>query len=522
MSPVGIPVLYAACWLDGVRRFDASQAADGGWDTITPAGTSTQWCSIDALVDAGATVVVAGNAAPASDPSGGFDPITGASFFSVFLTDDGDAAEPTWTSVCSGRPGEGTLANEDGGAGGETWWGYLPSTGGGSSDNRLGNMRFVPEQIRIDASNADLVHVVGTQGAFRFERATSIWYPSMVALGVTTNNTVHCDPAAAGRMVVTNTAHVCFVSTDAMVTARKNENPDAKLPNNGFAAAFETGASPSRVYLAVGEDANRKGAVFFKDDPSDFSDWVSLGRPAGTDQRPLGIAVRRLGTIVVVLAAVQGKGVYRRRFDTASPPHALSTWPRVNGTAMTATQRTTSAPMRWRHDAVAYLFDHASGIWRSIDAGASWQRIWSVKDNVTFQGYIDVDPDDATGGTLYVSMGASGTWPGLWRLTGCQMKNATVENAGIARAPLLRPDAAPFSSPGPVVARAGGAVWAIENAEQPDLYRSDDGGGTWAGLGDTLYRNGAKKISDMDVAADGSIFLALKGPGVLRYVPPVV
>ena len=522
VSPTGIPVLYAACWLDGLRRFDASQALDGTWDTITPAGGSTQWCSIDAAIDAGATVVVAGNAAPASDPSGGFDPITGASFFSVFLTEDGDAPAPVWTSVCSGSPGEGVLANEDGGAGGDPWWGYLPTSSGGSSDNRLGNRRFVPEQIRIDASDVGLVHVVGTQGAFRFERATSTWYPSMMALGVTSNNTVHCDPTAAGRVLVTNTDHVCFVSTDAMVTARKNENPDAALPNNGFAAAFDTGASPSSVYLAVGEDGNRKGAVFFKGDPADFGSWVSLGRPAGTDQRPLGIAVRRLGTQVVVLAAVQGKGLYRRRFDTSSPPHALTTWARVNGTAMTATQKTTAAPMRWRNDAVAYLFDHASGIWRSIDAGVTWQRIWVVKNNVAFQGYLDTNPDDATGGTLYVSMGAGGTQPGLWRLTGCQVKNATVENGGVPRSPLLRPDALPFSSPGPIVTRSGGSLWVIENAQQPDLYRSDDGGTSWVGLGDTLYHNGAKKISDMDVAADGSAFLALKGPGVLRYVPPVL
>lgn len=517
----GIPLVFGACWLDGIRRLDASQGAAGTWDTITPPGTSTKWCAIDAAIDAGGAAVAAGNAGPASNASGGFDPVTGASFSSIFVTPDASGA-PVWASVCSGTSGEGTLANEDGGPGGDAWWGYLPTTAGGRSDNRLGSSGFVPEQIRFGAGDPSLVHAVGTQGAWRFERATATWYPSMVALGVTSNNTVHCDPADAGRVVVTNTDHVCFVSTDAMATARKNENPDSALPNNAFAAAFETGASPSRVYLAVGEDTNKKGQVFFKGDPGDFGNWVSLGRPAGTDQRPLGLAVRRLGTQVAVLAAVQGKGIYRRKLDLSSPPKALTSWTRVNGTAMTAVQKTTSAPMRWRSDAVVYLFDHASGIWRSVDAGATWQKLWGVKDNVTFQGYLDADPDDATGGTLYVSVGANGTVPGLWRLTGCQVKSATVENGGVNRTRLVRPDTAPFASPGPVVAGPGGGVWAIENAQQPDLYRSADHGGTWVGLGDAVYRAGAKKISDMDVAADGSVFLALKGPGVLRYVPPSV
>ena len=514
----GVTALYAACWTNGIRRFDASQTPDAAWDVVTPTTTSTNWCSLDAVREGSVTTLVAGNELPASIASGGFDPVSGNSSESLFMTTNASDLAPTWVSICSGVLGEGQLLNQSGGPGGPAWWGYLPTSQGGLSDNRLGAPGFVPEQIRISPSDPQKVYAAGTQGAFLFDRTLSTWYPAVRGLGTTANNTIVCDPNVAGRVIVTNIDHVCFVSVDGMVTVRKNENPVAGLPNNAYAAAFDRGTTPSRVYLGVGDTSNRKGAVVYQADPATFGNWVSLGKPAGSDKRPLGLAVRRIAGKVMVLAAVEAAGVFRHEFSTASPPAPIKGWIKASAAAVKAAQPTGAVPMRWEHDKMAYLFDHTTGIWASRNGGTSWQKIWTVKDRAPMEGYIAADPGDATGGTLFVSMGAGGTRPGVWKLTSCQTANATVENHKIHLTALSRPGSLPFVEAGPIVARAGGQVWVVENAE-PNLYASADGGASWAPLGDDLFTGAAKRVSDMDVGADGAIYVSLRGPGVL--VKPV-
>jgi hypothetical protein len=507
----GVAVVYAACWTQGVRRLAGAGDPQAAWAIVTPPGGSDLWCAIDAVREGPSTTVLVGSARPGELSGGGFDPVTGRSFGSLFLSSD---AAATWVPITSGQPAEGVASTDTGDAGGPMWWGYLPAGQGGISDNRLGAATFVPEQVVIDPADPTRCFAVGTQGVFRFERSIATWYPAMTGLGVTTNNSVHCDPNDAGRMVVTNVDHVAFVSADGFVTARKHEHPDASLPNNGLTVAYDTATTPSRAFMAVGNDANSNGSVVFSADPSDLSAWRSLGRPAGTAQRPLGLAVRRVSGQVVALAAVQSRGVYRRRFDTASPPRALTSWVRVNSVAMTSSQASSLAPMCWEHATVVYLLDRASGLWRSRDAGASWQKIWAVKDNAEFEGFLAADPDDATGGTVIVSLGRKSVMAGAWRLSGCHVAGATVENGQVARTRLDKQPGVPFQSAGPVVARAGGRLWVFEEGE-PELYTSTDAGATFTPSGDPFLPRAAKKVSGMDVAADGSIYLALKGPGLI-------
>jgi hypothetical protein len=65
-----------------------------------------------------------------------------------------------------------------------------------------------------------------------------------------------------------------------------------------------------------------------------------------------------------------------------------------------------------------------------------------------------------------------------------------------------------------VVARSGGRLWAFEEGE-PELYVSTDAGATFTPTADPFLPRSAKKVTGMDVAADGSIYLSLKGPGVI-------
>jgi hypothetical protein len=84
--------------------------------------------------------------------------------------------------------------------------------------------------------------------------------------------------------------------------------------------------------------------------------------------------------------------------------------------------------------------------------------------------------------------------------------------------PLQKQPGVGFASPGPVVSRSGGRLWAFEE-DEPELYVSTDGGSGFAASGDPLLPRGAKKVSGMDVGADGSVYLALKGPGVMVSRP---
>ncbi len=181
---------------------------------------------------------------------------------------------------------------------------------------------------------------------------------------------------------------------------------------------------------------------------------------------------------------------------------------------MTAQQSSSLAPMCWQHPTIVYLYDRASGLWRSRDAGVSWQKVWGVKDNAEFEGFVVAVPDDPTGGSVIVSLGARAASRGIWRLSGCHVGGATVENGQVARTALQKQPGVGFSSPGPVVARSGGRVWAFESNE-PELYASIDGGATFLPSADPMISRAARKVSGMDVGADGSIYLSLKGPGVI-------
>jgi hypothetical protein len=91
---------------------------------------------------------------------------------------------------------------------------------------------------------------------------------------------------------------------------------------------------------------------------------------------------------------------------------------------------------------------------------------------------------------------------------------ATVENGQVARSRLDKQPGVAFQAPGPVVARGGGRLWVFEDAE-PELYTSTNGGATFSPSGDQFLSRAARKVAGMDVAADGSIYLSLKGPGLI-------
>src|SRR5207237_8713140 len=95
---------------------------------------------------------------------------------------------------------------------------------------------------------------------------------------------------------------------------------------------------------------------------------------------------------------------------------------------MRGLQATRSASFAWTPGSPSvYLYDRASGVWRSSDDGLTWTRIWSHTSNVENTGYVAADP--RTPSVLYVSSADA-----LYRLDGADA-GASVEGGTIVAAP---------------------------------------------------------------------------------------
>jgi hypothetical protein len=78
-----------------------------------------------------------------------------------------------------------------------------------------------------------------------------------------------------------------------------------------------------------------------------------------------------------------------------------------------------------------------------------------------------------------------------------------------------------ISFPGPIAVE-GGRVFAtrLAGAGVPaQLLVSDDLGSTWTTVGDAFYESSALSPRDLAVAADGTIYIALNGAGLVRGTP---
>src|SRR5205823_1704753 len=125
--------------------------------------------------------------------------------------------------------------------------------------------------------------------------------------------------------------------------------------------------------------------------------------------------------------------------------------------------------------ATVFLYDNATGVWRSNDRGKTWARIWAKPSPSGGMGHLAADPADPT--RLYVAVAGAG----VYRLDG-----ATAGSVGAGITPV---EVGSFDAPGPL-ALSGGFLYATESAgptSTPALRRSGDRGTTWEDLTDGVY-----------------------------------
>lgn len=466
--------LYVAAGKLGLFSFSPLTGLWHRLDSSTLSTPNKTWTSITGYAACAQTVLYAGSDEKGSNV--------------VVRTSDGGN---TWAGLATGA-----VHTQVGGAGGHRWW--LAAR----PHSMLTGKSYLSGQIAIapavgDTCQRPRVVMAGRSGVWGTADAGANWYPYVRRLGTTYSYAVAADAAHSGRTLAATGDWASLGSADGLETVVQHRPGGPR----GTAVAFGTTGT---AYLASGQkDTNRGGEIYANPDLTGGGSWQSQGLAAATGgRRPVAISVRNVNGVVVLLAAVQDSGLWRK---------SGGVWRQVNTTAGGNPSLSLRASFAWSASSnVVFLYDNFAGLWRSTDAGANWARIWSRTPGTNQVGYVSADPSRP--GRIYLAAGRSG----LYRLDG-----ATV---GSADAGTLVP--VPVQSSvevGPVVVGTDGVVLASIGAG-PDgtgaaLLRSSDGGSQWTDLADDTYRATGGRASGIALGTNGTVQVALVGNGVVTGVP---
>lgn len=320
-------------------------------------------------------------------------------------------------------------------------------------------------------------------------------------MNTTINHTIIADTNIPGRVYVGNTDRRFFYSSDYLDRVT-NYSPASF--GDGLGMALDPSSTPSRVYLATTDGNGNDGEIYSNPDPVSGAEWVNEGLEAAAGgNAPLGVAFGKQNREPVILAAVDGSGIWRK---------FAGTWTRVSSEAMATEQSTNQVSFAWPFGSpLVYLYDHESGVWRSNDYGINWTKIWSRPSPEDFTGYVAVDPNQPK--RLYVSAN-----DGLYRLEGSH--EGTIEGGEIEPKQLLVGN----PKPGPIAYADQYLYVATQVTEEmpPKLLRSHTHGATFEDIADYYYRANAKFPNEMSIGPKGYVYVALQSLGAVIGVPTQV
>jgi hypothetical protein len=449
--------VYAAAGSAGIYK------VTNGGDTWTRLGasffsTTSMWSGVDGYVSStGKHVLYVACAYPVRHGNG--------MYRSVAKSTDGGATWQ-WISVDPTKV-HYTMA------GTTTKWWLAPS----KLEAMFGRENFETGQIIVDPLNRNRVFVTGRAGIWRSDDGGVNWYPAVNNLGAPLAHTL----AARGtRMLAGVTDWTAVSSTNYGATVTRQTPGQGTY---GFSAEIAPNGS---VYLGPGhKSSNSSGGVYV----AGAGGWANMNLPTGGKRvAELAVGVEPGGGNIV-MAAVQDGGLWRKSGTTS--------WQQV-ASPLTVGITDTEASMSWPNpgEPYVYLVVPGKGLFRSIDRGKSWTKIWT-SDLKQVAG----DPSSASG-RIYVY----GT-NGIYRLD--SPRSGTVDSGQIAK------DRLPVPGAGPIAVDGNGVVYVAGRGTPAGLYTSADQGKTWTDRADALYRASGAFAIEIALSADGRVYVALKRNGVI-------
>lgn len=398
--------LYAAAGTDGLFRLEGESWAS--LDAGVPSGAS--WSAITGIDTGEAHLLFAGCDACVADESGERATV-------IRSTDSG----VSWHNITRAENLDFRVVGS-----GERWVmadavpNYMP----GAADGLVSQL--VAKPTDDGAADRSVVLWAGRGGLWRSTDSGTTWAPAVNGLSEAGSLGLAVDPADP-RRIFQGAGHFGLqASTDAFRTVHIDALRSVPtLAGHTHPAAnrtaFDTTTTPSTVIIAAGDrERKRVGGVYLNADPFSSTEWVDLGYTRDVpESQPTSLAVGHdaEGQRIIVAAAHPRGGLVRKVGD--------GPWERVEGTdALTKTSGVQS-DMLWIPDtSVIFFYDLAQGIYRSVDAGVSWVRIWDHASDVLGTGALAaVDP-----GTVYVAAA-----DGLYRLDGADVGSVETGEVGVTR-----------------------------------------------------------------------------------------
>lgn len=347
--------------------------------------------------------------------------------------------------------------------------------------NMIGKSFFTPGQLAVDPTNPQVVLVAGRAGVWRSTDGGANWYPAVRGLQAALTNSIAAKNANL-RVGVGDWTQ--FSSKDHGATVKR------WAPNGAILFGYAVELSPNgTTYVGAGQrDLNTGGEVYSNGDPF-VASWSDLNLPAGKRIAGLETGKDAAGT-EVVLAAVEGAGLWRKVVGGGWVQVATQTAVPVNGTRVSLSWPTPSAPY-------VYLAVPGQGLYRSSDRGQTWMKVWNGST-------LDVagDPSSSTGQRIYVQRPTA-----VYRIE--DARTGTVENG------VLKPVNTWVPQPGPVAVGPVGGVYVAGTGNPPALYGSLNRGASWSNHADAYYQRAAIFPVDIAISGDNHFYVGLKRNGVV-------
>lgn len=224
---------------------------------------------------------------------------------------------------------------------------------------------------------------------------------------------------------------------------------------------------------------------------------ASAGGVHNNDRRVIGAGMStQTGDGRVIVACVEDGGILRK---------TVTGWEATTGGPTFAGQSSKTAAVWWPinrdgDDDTVFVLDRATGVWRSLDAGASWTLIFAVTTDAEFTGYLAGPQENPA--VVFVSAARK-----LYRI-----------DQADSGSPIVTEITPPGGNIGAMTVGSDGTVYATRNTSAGGLTAlwAGDGSGTdWQDQADDVYRGAAGWTLALSVSDDGHIYAATFGQGVL-------